>query len=49
MNGFEGFTPRWALLTKLRNITNSLVNTSSLFLIIVSLDTIKNNFVGFKT
>lgn len=36
MPGFEGFTPRWTLITRLRNTTNHLVNTSALFLIIVS-------------
>jgi hypothetical protein len=33
--GFEGFSPRWTLLTRLRNVSNPLLNTSSLFLIIV--------------
>jgi hypothetical protein len=41
--GFEGFAPRWTLLTKLRNTTNPLFNTSSLLLIIVSYFLIYDN------
>jgi hypothetical protein len=33
--GFEGFAPRYTLVTRLRNIKNSRLNTSALFLIIV--------------
>ena len=35
ISGFEGFAPRITLITKLRNITNNLLNASSIFLIIV--------------
>lgn len=35
LEGFEGFSPRWTLITKLRNTSSSLYNTSSLLLIIV--------------
>lgn len=34
--GFEGFAPRYTLVTRLRNIQNTKLNTSALFLIIVS-------------
>ena len=34
--GFEGFAPRYTLVTRLRNIQNPRLNTSALFLIIVS-------------
>jgi hypothetical protein len=33
--GFEGFAPRYTLVTRLRNIQNTRLNTSALFLIIV--------------
>jgi len=33
--GFDGFAPRYTLVTRLRNIKNPNLNTSSLFLIIV--------------
>jgi len=36
LSGFEGFAPRWTLITKLRNITNPLLNSSSLLLVIDS-------------
>lgn len=36
MPGFDGFAPRWTLITRLRNTTNELMNSSSLLLVIVS-------------
>ena len=33
--GFDGFTPRWTLITRLRNDTNPLLNSSSLLVLIV--------------
>jgi hypothetical protein len=36
LTGFEGFTPRHTLITRLRNVRNPLFNTSSLFLIVDS-------------
>jgi hypothetical protein len=35
--GFEGFAPRYTLVTRLRNIQETKLNTSALFLIIVSI------------
>lgn len=36
MKGFDGFSPRWTLITRLRNMTNPLLNSSSLLLVIDS-------------
>lgn len=36
MPGFDGFTPRWTLITRLRNTTDSLYNTSALLVVIDS-------------
>ncbi len=46
LTGFEGFAPRYTLITRLRNPRNIFLNTSSLFLIIVSLK-ISKAYIGF--
>ena len=34
--GFEGFAPRYTLITRLRNLTDSLLNTSAMLVVIDS-------------
>lgn len=36
LDGFYGFSPRWTLICKLRNITNPSLNTSAILLVIDS-------------
>lgn len=36
MPGFDGFAPRWTLITRLRNISNPLLNSSALLVVIDS-------------
>jgi hypothetical protein len=36
MDEFDGFAPRWTLITKLRNVSNPLFNTSTLLLVVDS-------------
>jgi hypothetical protein len=35
LTGFDGFTPRWTLITKLRNINDPTLNSTCVLLIIV--------------
>lgn len=44
---FAGFTPRWTLLSKLRNTENTNLNTSALLLVIVIYWDL-TNLIGFK-
>jgi hypothetical protein len=41
---FSGFTPRWQIPTKLRNVTNTDRNTSSILMII---DSKREREIGF--
>jgi hypothetical protein len=36
LGGFEGFTPRYTVITRLRNTTNAFLNTSAILIVIVS-------------